>query len=146
MAEATIEKLRGLILSSTELKVMTELPDAFIRDYLDIIDNLGILAEEIDKKNDIIKITTLVTFSDSPYSITEDDEEVFFDTDGGPIVAGLPGGIDGKNLRLINTGSSDNDVTFSPAAAEKLFGENTSELIHDQEVIIVTFETDAGWW
>ena len=144
MAHPTIlSKLRGLVLSAQELKTMTDWPDALVEDYLNLIDNLILLADEVDTKNNIIKNTTIVT--SSPYVPSSEDEELFINTDAIPIIITLPAGIDGTNYRMINIGSSGNDVTLIPNGIEKLFGENTTERIADSEVLIMTFETNEGW-
>lgn len=141
----TTRRLRGLILSAADLKQLTDWPDALIEDYLNILDNLILLAQEIDVKNNILKNTTVVTTS--TYTPLTTDEEILFDTDiAGPISVSLLPGIDGTNYRLINPGSSGNDVTLIPAGTDKLFGENANERIADSEVLIMTFETTKGWY
>jgi len=140
----TAQRLRGLILSAAELQQLTDWPDALIEDYLTILENLILLAGEIDTKNNIIKNTILVTTS--PYVPLATDEELFIDTDVGPISITLPVGIDGTNYRMINVGSSGNDVTLIPALTDKLFGENANERIADSEVLLMTFETTEGWY
>lgn len=144
MADPTVESLRGLILSATELQDLTDWPDALIEDYLNLLDNFTTLAVTVDTKNNIIKTTTLV--NSSPYSILATDEEIFFDTDAIPIIALLPAGIDGANYRMINVGTSQNDVTLTPDGTDLLFGVNTTERIADQEVIDATYETTEGWY
>lgn len=144
MASITEARLRGLILSAVELRAMTDWPEALIEDYLNLLDNLILLANEIDLKNDIIKNTTRVT--SSPYNILATDEEILYDTDGGPITANLPEGIDGTNYRHINVGTAGNDVILVPFGSENLFGANESEKIIDDEVLIATFETTEGWY
>lgn len=141
---STINRLRGLILSAQELKSMTDWPGALIEDYLNIVDNLILLAGEIDTKNNIIKNTTIVT--SSPYTPTSEDEEIFINTNAIPITITLPAGIDGTNYRMINIGSSGNDVTITPNGTEKLFGLASSEIMTDSEVLIMTFETNEGWY
>ena len=140
----TLSKLRGLVLSAQELKTMTDWPDALVEDYLNLIDNLILLADEVDTKNNIIKNTTIVT--SSPYVPSSEDEELFINTDAIPIIITLPAGIDGTNYRMINIGSSGNDVTIIPNGIEKLFGENATERIADSEVLIMTFESNEGWY
>ena len=145
MAEiSTAQRLRGLILSAADLQRLTDWPDALIEDYLNILDNLITLANEVDTKNDIIKNTTVVTTS--PYTPLPTDEEIFVDTDLGPISVTLPVGINGTNYRIINVGSSGNDVTLIPALTDKLFGYNENERIADNEVLVMTFETNEGWY
>lgn len=141
---ATTRRLRGLLLSAADLKRLTSWPDALIEDYLNILDNLILLANEVDTKSGIIKETTVVTTS--PYTPLASDQELFINTDGGPISITLPPGVDGTSYRMINVGTSGNDVTIVPALADKLFGENESELLHDAEVLIMTFEETEGWY
>jgi hypothetical protein len=123
---------------------MTDWPEALVEDYLNLLDNLILLADEVDTKNNIIKNTTLVT--SSPHGILATDEEIFYNTNSGPITALLPEGIDGTNYRLINVGNSGNDVTLVPFGLEHLFGANESERIANDEVLIITFETIEGWY
>ena len=144
---ATVERLRGLIMSAVELREKhPDWDDAFTEDYLNILENLILLSNELDLKNYILKITTLITFADTPYTPLSTDEEIFIDTDGGPIDITLPEGIDGTNYRFINVGRSRNNVTIEPFDTEKLFGENESERLVDSEVVVMTFEEDEGWY
>ena len=140
----TISRLRGLVLSASEIKNLTDWPDALVEDYLNILDNILLLANEIDTKNSIIKNTTIVTIS--PYTPLATNEELFINTDIGPIIITLPAGIDGTNYRMINIGSSGNDVTLIPNGTERLFGEVASEKITDSEVLLMTFQTNEGWY
>jgi len=48
----TIERLRGLILSANDLKALSDWPDALIEDYLNIVDNLILLANTLDVETD----------------------------------------------------------------------------------------------
>lgn len=144
MAESTVDKLRGLVLSAVELREMTDWPEALIEDYLNLIDNLLTIAQDVDNKNDIIKNTTLVTTS--PYGILATDEEIFYNTNAGDIIAQLPEGIDGTNYRHINVGNNGNRVILTPFGTESLFGVNATEFLIDEEVLLTTFETIEGWW
>jgi len=143
----TLARLNSLILSAAELVELTDWPDPVIEDWLNLIDNISILADEVDVKNDIIKNTTHVTTT--PYELKVDDEDVFFDTDtfGGPMITNLPEGIDGTNYRLINTGvTGGHRVTINPFGAEKLFGVAASEFIAMQEKLLITFDEESGGW
>lgn len=144
MADITVNLLRGLILSAQELKQISGWSDALIEDYLTIIDNLITLAGEIDDKSSILKNVTVVT--SSPYTPSPDDNEIFVDTNSEPITIALPAGIDGTNYRILNIGSSGNNVTILPDGVDKLFGESDSEYLIDEEAFILTFKTTQGWY
>ena len=90
--------------------------------------------------------TTRITDAESPYTVLASDHHIFCDTDGGDITANLPAGIDGTNYRIINTGSSGNNVTVAPNGAELLTGSNASRTLSDGSVIILTYEPIEGWW
>ena len=48
----TIELLRGLVLSASDLRALTDWPEALIEDYLNIVDNLILLANTLDVETD----------------------------------------------------------------------------------------------
>lgn len=147
MADPTTTRLRGLALSASELKDLNpEWKPEMIEDYLSFLENFILLADEIDTKNDIIKETTVITPANSPYTPLATDEELFIDTDSGDVTITLPVGIDGTNYRMINIGSSGNKAILIPNGTENLFGENNSENIYDLEALLMTFETNKGWW
>ena len=88
--------------------------------------------------------TTRVT---TTYSILVTDHEVFGDTDGGAFTATLPTGVDGQTHRVINVGSSTNDLTIAVQSGEKILGvTNDTFILADAEAIILTFETTEGWF
>lgn len=138
------QSLRGLVLSAVELRNMTNWPDALIEDYLNILDSLVALSEAINQKNDIIKTVTNVDATMSPYQILNTEEDIFFNTDGGDIEANLPIGVEGRNYRLVNVGSSGNRVNIKPQLTERIFGA-ASEYMADQEAFILTFDSVEGW-
>jgi len=120
-----------------------------VEDYLNIISNLVSISEIVDEKSDIIKGVTSVEPADSPYYATLADEDIFCDTDGGDIDVYLPSvsgdGLDtGQNYRIVNVGSSENVVNMYPAFGDDLFGD-TTELLYDQEHVIITYDKDYGW-
>jgi len=90
--------------------------------------------------------TTRITDSDSPYTALATDHHIFVDTDGGAVTLNLPAGVDGTNYRIINCGSSGNDITVAPNGSELLTGANASKTMSDGTVIILTYETTEGWW
>jgi hypothetical protein len=92
-----------------------------------------------DVKNTTRVITT--------YTILATDEVVYCDTDGGAFTVTLPAGVLGTSYRIINVGSSSNDVTLSSNGTDKLSGvAGGSETIADGESIELTYETTEGWW
>ncbi len=98
----------------------------------------------IDMQSGVKHNTTRVT--SGPYTVLAADHEIFVDTDSAPITVNLPAGSDGTNYRIINTGSSGNNVTVAPNGAELLLGVNSNLLLADGNVVILTYETTEGWW
>lgn len=145
MASSTPSQVinRGLILSASEIKNLTNWPETMVEDYLNILENLLTLASILDEKNNILK--TIVDVSSSPYNIPTTAEDIFFDTTAGDIVATLPVGEEGRNFRLISVGAGGNKVILNPNGSELLFGVNAEEYIYDAEALIVTFSPDYGW-
>jgi len=90
--------------------------------------------------------TTRITSADSPYTVLSTDHHIFADTDGGAITMNLPVGVNGTNYRIINTGSSVNDITLNPNGAELLLGANSAQTLVDGDALIITNETTEGWW
>jgi len=140
---STAAKLRGLILHAEDIKALTNWPDPMVEDYLALIESLTTLANEVDTKQDSLKNVAII--SASPYEIKDTDEVIFFDTSAGDITANLRPGVDGRQYRLINAGSSGNKVWLNPYGTEKLFGSNSSEYLADGEVFIITFNSTFGW-
>ena len=89
---------------------------------------------------------SVVRITSSPYNILASDYNIYVDTDGGDITINLPVGADGKSYRIVNVGSSDNDVILTPNGAELLNGVNANEMIYDGEKFILSYETTEGWW
>lgn len=145
MASPVLPKgLRGLVLSAVDLRNMTQWPDALIEDYLNIVDNLVAISNEINTKASDLENITLVSVAMSPYTILATDKDVFFQTSGGNITANLPAGISGQNFRLVSVGNVGNRVTVNPNGAEKIFG-TTTEYIADKEELVITYSTVEGW-
>lgn len=82
---------------------------------------------------------TVDTTLDDTYDV------VFCDTDGGAITVTLPAGSDGDNFRIINCGSSGNNVTITPNGSELLLGCDGSQTFYDAEVIDLIYEETEGW-
>lgn len=93
--------------------------------------------------NSIILNTTRVT--SSPYTILSTDFVIFVDTDGGAITVNLPAGSEGYNYRIINCGSSGNDVTVTPDGIELLDGVNSSKTLSDGSIVDLIYNATEGW-
>lgn len=110
---STVQRLRGLVLDATELRRMTDWPPALIEDYLNILDNIILLADLIDIEIDqkIEEIPTQFTDGSVPFVdsgfLVEDNTGLNFEqisdklTVGGNIDVGgnadISGDVKGKN-------------------------------------------------
>jgi hypothetical protein len=104
-----------------------------------ILQITGIIASQGRKKN-----TTRV--DTTPYTILTSDEVIYFDTDSTAITANLPAGVNEMSIKVINSGTSGNNVTLVPNGAELLNGVNESEFLIDTEKLILTYESTEGWY
>ncbi len=89
------------------------------------------------------KNTTRVT---GTYTILDDDEVIFGNTDGGAFTATLPAGVQGRSFKIINSGSSGNDLTLAPDGSEHLIGANTNFTLRDGETLDIEYEGTDGWY
>lgn len=139
------QSLRGLVYSATELRLEhPEWSQEFIEDYLNILNNLITLADEIDTKGDFLENITVV--NSSPYTPTSTDQTIRCDTTFSQIIINLPAGIDGTVYTIENIGNSGNDVVYGPVVGETLFGVSGSENLYDTESIVIKFKESTGWW
>ena len=72
--------------------------------------------------------------------------QVFADTDGGAFTVTLPAGVAGTEYRIINTGSSENNLTIAPDGAELLIGVNANWTLMDGEALMIVYEATEGWF
>lgn len=93
-----------------------------------------------------LNVQNIRRVTSSPYTITSDDDVIFVDTDGGDITLNLPTGVNGVRYRIVNTGSSGNEIILVPDGFELLIGINSSVTIRDTESIIINFEIIEGWY
>ena len=96
----------------------------------------------------LVETVTRIDDTDSPYTVLSTDLVIFCDTDGGAIEADLPAGTDGRHCKLINCGSSGNDLTVDPDGVEELYGAGAgvAATLADGEVIDVHFQSVEGWY
>lgn len=67
----------------------------------------------------IVAVTRIIN-TDSPYTVLATDQVIFADTDAGVITVNLPAGTPGVWYKIINCGSSDNNVTVAPNGSETI--------------------------
>ncbi len=92
--------------------------------------------------------TTEIDDGDSPYTVLLTDHVIFADTDGGAITINLFAGYDSAHVKVVNVGSSANDVTVDPDGTEQLYGAGAgvASTLADGENIDIHFNTNQGWW
>ena len=92
--------------------------------------------------------TTRIINTASPYTILATDHVIFCDTDGGAIEVDLPAGVEGTHYKLINCGSSGNDLTVDPDGTEQLYsaGAGVASTLADGEVISIHYNATEGWF
>jgi hypothetical protein len=93
-------------------------------------------------RGDIVYSTTRVT---EAYTALSTDEVIFCDTDGGAYTLDLPAGVEGKHYKIINCGSSSNDLTVDGDGGETVYGE-TTQILYDGEVVDLHYNAVEGWY
>ena len=95
----------------------------------------------------VVDNTTRIDHTASPYTVLATDNVLYCDTDGGAITVNLPAGIEGTRYKILNAGSSGNDITVDPNGTEELFngGAGVSQLVADGEVIEIHYNATEGW-
>ena len=86
------------------------------------------------------------TRATTTYQILVTDHIVFCNTDAAAWTATLPAGVEGQTLKIINSGSSGNDLTLAPTGAEHLIGANSNFTLSDGETLILTYNATDGWY
>lgn len=92
------------------------------------------------------RIVNTTRITSGPYTALATDHNIYVDTDSAAITVNLPAGVAGTEYRIINCGSSGNNVTIAPNGAELLLGANSSVGLTDGNVLIVVYESTEGWW
>jgi hypothetical protein len=142
---STREKLRRLIINAPELHEQHPTwSQAFMEDYLNILENTLILADEIDTKEGSTANTRIVN---SASILLATDDEIAFITTSGDIPFVLPEVDDGRRIRLINTTerATGNDIVLTTSSGE-LIADETEQRIGPQSVLRLTFFNLLGWW
>lgn len=87
--------------------------------------------------------TTRVT--STPYNVLVTDEVLFVNTDAAARTVNLPAGVEGTHYKIINTGTSGNDVTVDGNGAETVWGGLTL-ILTDGDIVDLHYNATDGWW
>ena len=90
-----------------------------------------------------IQNTTRAT---TTYTILVTDDVIFANTDGGTWTVTLPAGVEGQTFKIINSGSSANNLTVAPDGSEHLIGANSNFTLTDGETLVITYNATDGWY
>jgi hypothetical protein len=82
----------------------------------------------------------------STYTVLYTDHIIFANTDSNAITLSLPEGLDAMELRIVNTGTSNNNLTITPDGSENLLGSNSSFVLTDGESLIILYSNTDGWY
>lgn len=99
----------------------------------------GILTTESGRFKNTSRYTTTQTLDNT-------DHVVYCNTDSSAWTATLPAGVEGATYKIINSGSSNNNLTLDPDGSEHLIGENSSFTLYDSETLIITYNSTDGWY
>jgi hypothetical protein len=92
------------------------------------------------------RIKNVTRQTGTPYTIVASDEVVFMNTDAQASTVNLPAGIEGTTYKIVNTGSSGNNLTVSPNGSEDLLGANSNFTLADGESLDLTYNATDGWY
>jgi hypothetical protein len=109
---------------------------------------IAINTANIDLLFDEIPVLVRIDSTHTPYVISLKHIILFCDTDNGAIKVTLKPGNEHDQAKIINTGSSGNDLTVYPDVTHELYGAGAGvpSILSDGEVINVHKETTEGWW
>ena len=93
-----------------------------------------------------LKKITRIDSAASPYTLLASDHVLFVDTDGGAVTVNLPAGVLDTEHRVVNVGTSANNVTLTPSGAELLYGVAGTFAITDGLEARLGYETTEGWF
>ena len=94
------------------------------------------------------RIVNTTRFTSGPQTLDATHCVVFCDTDGGDITLNLSAGVAGTYYRVINCGSSANDVILTPDGTEQIRGNGAGVAltIEDGVIVEIIYDTTEDWW
>lgn len=87
-----------------------------------------------------------ITRVTSTYTLLATDHIIFANTDAGDVTINYPAGLQGTEYKVVNTGTSGNQVFCTPNGTENLLGANSAFILDDKESLIVNYESTDGWF
>ena len=79
------------------------------------------------------------------YTTVSTDEVIFYNTDAQSSALTLEPGTLGRTMKIINSGTSGNNLTVNGNASEKVMGATALFTLLDVESLIITYDTTDGW-
>jgi len=134
---------RNFVLTDTGKLTDGRIPFATTNGRLTDSANLTYNGSSIVNGSGSVFNTTRITAA--TYTALATDEIIFLDTDANAIALTLPAGVDGTHYKIINCGSSGNNVTVIPNGAETVNNAATQTL-YDGDVYDIHYETTEKWW
>lgn len=88
-----------------------------------------------------------ITFSDSPHTVTTDEQFLKVDTSSGAVTINLPpkANADGRQLTVKKTTLDDNAVTIDGDSSDTIDGEATQTLHGQYEGLTIRCDASSGW-
>lgn len=88
----------------------------------------------------------LVRTTAAAYTVAAGDRVVFANSDAASVVVTLPAGVERRAVRVVNTGTSSNTVSVTPAGAELLLGAASAFVLNDGESLDIVYDPTEGWY
>lgn len=135
-----------LVAGDTEVQG-NEWVEGYLRVFNNIIANSSLLVLDRSVLGGALYLS-VTDVTTTPYSIGTKDHTLTVDTDLQPITILLPelaSGNQNRYFRIINVGTSGNDITITPFGTDDLTGFNASRTLSDRSRLILA-GTTKGWW
>ncbi len=98
-----------------------------------------------NKGSDLLAIYTVNNVG-TDTTLTSSYHNVFVDTDSANVTITLPAGVAGTEYRIVNVGTSTNNVAITPDGSENLIGANSNFTLSDAESLIIVWDDTKGWY
>ena len=123
--------------------VTDEVSKSYVNQLLRVlVNNFNNISLSLDQAGSTINIST----ASGNTTIDPSGNQWNGDTDGGAFTFTLPVGVQGNTYRLVNVGTSGNDLTVTPAGSELLIGVNSSFTLSDGESLQIAYDMTNGWY